>query len=188
MKQTLAHASFDDAVLNRTHPDRDVEDTMVTAVNLPQWIRECTAILKTNNHISEGKLYTYMIDHGTAMIEWKYGVRFDELGKAYVKMVDSENVFVNDVAMNYHFDLDGIGHGGRRRTVRVPIWCKNVLGRLSGVGMLNYSSMLRLSICFSLSRNVFLRKDRLQLANTHVSSFDVKFNDCVEFCENLIRK
>ena len=56
------------------------------------------------------------------------------------------------------------------------------------MGMLNYSSMLRLSICFSLSRNAFLRKDRLQQATMHVSSFDVKFDDCVEFCEFLIRK
>lgn len=185
MRTNIAHMTFSDAVLNRSCSDKDISDVIDTGVRLPQWMLECTAILRIQNKMSEGKLFTRMVNHGTCIIENKYLDLVGDIGETRVKMINSDNVFIKDVAMKFTFDVDGLGGGGIRRTVRVPTWCKNVLGSFSGDGMMNYSSMVRLAIAFSLSRHAFLKEERLRQAIEHSGSFDKKFRDYIEFCDRL---
>lgn len=187
MKHAIAHATFREAVTNRNKIDTDVEEVATTSVHLPQWIRECVVLMEGETNLSESKLLTYMINHGTSMIEVKYGHLIDEMKTLRSTMINSRNVYINGVAMNLTLEVDESGNGGKRRTVRVPEWCENVLGQLAGTGLINYSSMVRLSICFSLSRNGDLREDRLKRANRKVARFDDSLRDYMEFCNRLVR-
>jgi len=149
-KQTLAHASFDDAVLNRTHQDHYAEEAVKTSVNLPYWMYVSLELLHLEEDITTNKLYTGIVNHGTAIVQHRFGDELDAQRQIRSKILRSDD----EHDIGYLLDFKVLGNktfaNPRKRTVAIPDWCVEYLRRFSGVFPINYSTVIRLSMMYSL--------------------------------------
>ena len=177
--------SFEDAIFREHLLDRPIGDVEKTNVHLPQWTRIAVALLHNEHKMSESKIYTGLINHGTAMLQHRFGKDVELYGDAQNRMLRSKNIYIRTFAIDFRIDVDGLAEGGKRRTVHVPTWCVNFLGSFGKSVRMNYASLIRLAIYTSLNKCATLDSEHKTICKTEVESFERKFNDYIDFCDKL---
>jgi len=150
MRKQLYSMSFEDAVLRELSIERDAEEVVKTTVNLPYWMYVSVELLHFEEDIATNKLYTGIVNHGTAIIQHRFGDELDAQRQIRSKILRSDD----EHDIGYLLDFKVLGNktfaNPRKRNLSIPEWCMQYLGRFSGAFPIKYSTAIRLSMMYSL--------------------------------------
>ena len=186
-KAPLYSMSFEDAVLRELSIERDSEEVAETSVHLPRWMQISVEILHYEAKMSEAKLYTGLINHGTALLQH----RFDDeiVAHQHIRrmMLRTDNEFAKDFLYDFKTLGDRTFSRSKKRTVKIPVWCVTYLGIVSNVFPIIYSSAIRLAMCHSLSKWNTIDSVGRENCNTEINGFEKSLNGYIEFCNHLLK-
>jgi len=145
--------SFEEAVLRELSLERDAEEVVKTSVYLPRWLGIATEIIHSRSNMSADKLYTGMINYGSALMQHRFGDELEAHQQVRGTLLESGD----DFKAGFLYDFKSLGDvmfiKPRRRSVRIPEWCVKYLGSFSGAFPIEYSATIRLSIAYALMKN-----------------------------------
>jgi len=179
----LIDSNYREAVIDGY--DNMRSDTIRSTVMLPVWLRREVAIISIDEDVSQGKLYTAMTNHGTALLQ--------ELSRNYVSalqaplrvLFSSNNTYIVDFMQNFSLSVNGLG-GGQRRTLLVPVWAKSYIGKIQAYFRVDFSSLMRLSLYLSIQRyDGILEADKI-ICDAEITKFESNVRDFSEVCNALM--
>ena len=145
----LSEMTFDEAVIDGY---RDVTGELVGAtVHLPMWVRSEVSNANLATDISQGKLYTAMVDHGCTLMKEIVDDPMKRMVGVLETLETSDNTIIMHMMQEFTINVNGIKHGSRR-TISIPKWCKSFIGKVGGRLRMDFSSVLRLSLYLSIDR------------------------------------
>lgn len=180
--QRLIDMTFREAVINGY--DNIKQEMFPTTVMLPVWMRREVSIINLDTDITQGNIYTAMVHHGTALLQEMTNPYTTNLHNDLRTLMASDNSIVVGIVQNLAASTNDL-EGGARRSLRIPSWCKNKLGLIGGHLQVNYSSLIRMSMCMSIQRyDDILKKDRT-ICNKEITKFEAKMVEYAHVCHAL---
>lgn len=185
--QDLAELTFDEAIDRELLLNRSSEDVVKTTIHIPLWVRASIARKHAEMGVSEGKLYTAIINHGTSIIKTRYKDRIREMEGVRYKLLKSDNDIIKSLVGDFQICVNGVQGGKDRRTVRVPAWCKDYLGTVGAALRMEFSSMVRLALYLAFQTNCDISKKDMRTCKSAISKFESKLGDYSTVCIALAR-
>jgi len=180
--QDLAEMSFDEAIDRELSLNRSAEDVVKTTIHIPLWVRASVARKHAEMGVSEGRLYTAIINHGTSIIKQRYKDQIREMEGVRYKLLKSDNEIIKSLVGDFQICVNGVQGGKDRRTVRVPVWCKGYLGTVGAALRMEFSSMVRLALYLAFQTNRDISKKDMEICKLAVSTFEYKLADYSTVC------
>lgn len=184
--QDLAELTFDEAIDRELLLNRSSEDVVKTTIHIPLWVRASIARKHAEMDVSEGKLYTAIINHGTSIIKTRYKDRIRDMEGVRYKLLKSDNDIIKSLVGDFQICVNGVQGGKDRRTVRVPAWCKDYLGTVGAAFRMEFSSMVRLALYLAFQTNRDISKKDMRICKTAISNFEYKLKDYSTVCIALV--
>lgn len=160
-------------------------DTIKATVMLPVWLRREVAILAIDEDVSQGKMFTMMIHQGTSLLQEISKGYIDNLRMPIRTLTSSRNPFVVEIMQNFKLSVNGI-HGGQRRTLLVPVWCKQKLGQIGGYFRIDFSSLIRMSMYLSIQRFDGILPDDKKICDGEIEKFKCNIHHFSDLCNALL--
>jgi len=164
--------------------DRNIE-TIKATVMLPVWLRREIAILSIDEDKTQGKMFTMMVHQGTALLQEISNPYVTELRTPIRTLTSSDNPFIVDIMQNFSLSVNGL-HGGQRRTLLVPKWCKNKLAQIGGYFRIDFSSLTRLSMYLSIQRFDGILANDKKICDQEIETFKNNIRYYSELCDALL--
>lgn len=178
----LIDSDYTEAVING-YGDVHSELTRTT-VMLPVWLRREVSVVHLDTNIAQGKLYTAMVNHGTALLQEMLKPHIDGLHDTLRELTKSDNTIIIDMLQNFHISVNGV-EGGLRRTISIPIWCKGYLASAGSHLRMEFSSMIRLALYLSIQRyGGIIDSDRV-VCDADITRFEKRVRDYAFVCNRL---
>lgn len=178
----IAELTFDDAIDRELDLGRSSNDVVKTTIHLPLWVRTTVARLHIEKRVSEGRLYTAIINHGASIIKHRYGKRIHEMEGVRYKLLKSDNDVIKSIVGDFQICVNGVQGKNDRRTIRVPTWCKDYLGAVGAALRMEFPSMVRLSTYLSFQTCYSVSKKDMDACNEAISKFEQKLDDYSTVC------
>jgi len=159
-------------------------EMIATTVMLPVWLRREVSMVHFDTDIAQGKLFTAMVHHGTAILQETAKSNVDYLHDDLRTLIRSKNSIVVDVVQSFTISVNGID-GGARRSLRIPAWSKSYLGQLGGYLRMEYSSLIRLAMYMSIQRYDDILEDDKMICDEAITRFENKMREYAHVCRAL---
>lgn len=184
----LSEMTFDEAVIDGY---KDITDELVGAtVHLPMWLRSEISAANLTTNISQGKLYTAMVDHGCTLMKEFVDAPMKDMVGVLETLETSDNTIIMHMMQEFSISVNGIKHGSRR-TVSIPKWCKGFIGLVGSRLRMDFSSVLRLAMYLSISRySKLLDRDKPTCIH-EIANFEKTLDEYTSVCValyNMIQK
>jgi len=176
---------LEDAVHREPFIDRSEDKIYVTSIHLPRWLRATVTILHDSYQISEDKLFTVLVNHGSTILKDRYGDAIKSYIEVHDIILDAKNTVIEAIATDYAVEIDGLAKQGKQRSIRMPTWCKGFLGSFGRISGMSYASLIRLAMYLSLNTHDILNKERKEICKNEIEIFERKFEDYIEVCQVL---
>jgi len=186
-RPTLHSMSFKDAVLRELSIERDREEVMETSIYLPRWMQISVEILHYEAKMSEAKLYTGLINHGTAIMQHRFDSEIVAHQHARRTILRSSDEFAKDFLYDFKTLGDRTFTRTKKRTVDMPTWSVTYLGIVGSAFPIQYSSSIRLAICYSLNKWLTIDRIGRENCNMETNEFEKSLNRYIDFCKYLLR-
>lgn len=155
-----------------------------TTVMLPTWLRREVSTVHLDTNIAQGKLFTAMVHHGTAILQEKMKPHIDDLHDTVRMLTVSDNSIVVDMMENFRISVNGV-EGGLRRTIAIPVWCQGYLASAGGYLRMEFSSMIRLSLYLSIQTYIGIVPSDKAICDAEIAKFDKKVEEYTHVCKYL---
>ena len=180
--QELAELTFDEALARELALRRAESEIIKTTVHIPLWVRAAVSRLHTLRTVSEGRIYTAIINHGASILKTRYRNRIHSMENIRYKLLDSDNDVITAIVGNFKMSVNGTDGKNDRRTVRVPIWCHQYLGTVGSALRMEFSSMVRLSLYLSFHEYGSLKQKDKKTCAKALQKFEHKLTDYSALC------
>jgi len=155
-----------------------------TTVLLPVWLRREVSMIHLDTNIAQGKIFTAMVNHGTALLQERLKLHIEGLHDTLRELTVSDNSIVIDMLQNFHISVNGV-EGGLRRTIAIPVWCKGYLASAGGHLRMEFSSMIRLSLYLSISEYDGILDSDKAVCDADIARFEKKVHEYAHVCKYL---
>ena len=182
----ISTLKFDDAIHRELTQIRSTDDVVKTTIHIPLWIRVSVARLHIEKGVSEGKLYTAIINHGASIIRDKYGAQIQGMEETRYKLLRSDNEFIKTLIGDFQISVNGVHGKNDRRTIRIPVWCKDYLGVVGSALRMEFPSIIRLAMYLSFQSCYTLTNKETGLCDESIVKFEQKFNGFEAVCNALV--
>jgi len=182
MRKTLINSDFREAVIDRY---TDIHgDLARSTVMLPTWLRREVFNIHIDENVAEGKIYTGMVNYGTALLQHTLSDRIKALHSDVRALTSSDNDMIVDIVQNFSTSVNGV-KGGARRTISIPAWTQSYLASTGTYLRTEFSSMLRLTLYMAIQQyDHILEKDGI-ICETEINAFDSQVRDYTHVCRCL---
>lgn len=178
--------SFNDAVLRELSIERDGEKAKEISVYLPKWAQTPIDILHIESKMSAAKLYTGIVNHGTAILQHKFDDEIDAFQHIRRTILRDGNEFNEDL-LHYFKPLgDKTFVKPYRRTLSIPEWCIGYLGKVSNALPIEYSASIRVAMCYSLDIWEEITTVGKSKCVEEISSFEIGIDNYIKLCNHLV--
>lgn len=185
-KRPLYSMSFEEAVIRELSIERDGEKVKEISVYLPKWMRTPIDILHIESEMSAAKLYTGIVNHGTAILQHRFDDEIDAFQQVRRTILRSGNEFNEDL-LHYFKPLgDETFVKPYRRTMCTPEWCIGYLGKVSNALPIEYSASIRMAMYYSLERWKDIQDCSKTRCRKEIDEFESGINDYVKLCNYLM--
>ena len=181
----LSEMSFGDAVIRECMLNRSKDELVKVTVHVPKWTRAAVGILHIDHGMSEGRIFTAAVNHGTAIIKNEYGNRINGMEGTLKKLLGSKNDLIVSIVTDFSISVNGVAGAGRR-TMMIPLWCKSYLGQIGGDLRMDFSSIVRLALYCSLSKCDTIGDHHLEIATQEIKSFGKRLEEYSSVCGQLV--
>ena len=177
--------SFDDAIEDAIQVHRVAGDVAKTTVHLPLWVRIAVARVHVEKKVSEGKIYTALIDTGTQIIKIRYGQQIKKMEGMRYNLMKYDNELVRSIIGDFKICVNGVQGSKDRRTVRVVAWNTEYLGAVGAALRMEFSSMIRLALYLSFQSYLGMTDADIVSDGTAISTFERKLKEYSMVCTCL---
>ena len=185
--QELAELTFDEAIARELLMNRSPDEVVKTTIHIPLWIRASVARKHAEMNVSEGKLYTAIINYGASIIKTRYKDQIHEMEGVRYKLLKSDNDIIKSLVGDFQICVNGIQGGKDRRTIRIPVWCKGYLGTVGAALRMEFSSIVRLALYLAFQTNRDISKKDMRTCKAAITTFEYKFKDYSTVCIALAK-
>ena len=186
MKRPLHSMNFNDAVLRELSIERDGETVKEISVYLPNWMLTPIEILHIESGMSAAKLYTGIVNHGTAKIQHRFDDEIDVFQQVRRTILRSDDEFNKDLLHHFNPLGDKTFVKPYRRTMSIPEWCIGYLGKVSNALPIEYSASIRMATYYSLEQWKDIPNSSMAKCREETTSFESGINKYVELCNNIV--
>ena len=177
--------TFDDAIISAKDAHDTADGVSKTTIHIPLWVRIAVARVHVEAHVSEGKIYTALIDIGAQIIKIRYGKQIKEMEGVRYKLMKSNNELIRSLIGDFHICVNGVQGGKDRRTVRIVTWNVEYLGAVGAALRMEFSSMVRLALYLVFQSCRSLIPEDVVAGDTAISTFEQKLGDYGFACKRL---
>lgn len=178
----LSEMDFNDAVIIGYDDVR--EDLVSTTVHLPLWLRSEVSNINLTTNISQGKVFTAMVNHGCTLMKDMVDAPMKDMVGVLEILETSDNTIIMHLMQEFSISVNGIKHG-TRRAVSMPKWCKSYIGMVGGRLRMDFSSVLRLAMYLSISKyDKLLDRDKPVCAS-ELANFEKALSEYTSVCVAL---
>jgi len=144
-----AELTFEEAVI-KGYADINRELSAVT-IHLPLWLRTEVSNINLDTGVSQGRLYTGMINYGCSLIEPTIRDPIKNMSAAYRTLGTSNNDVIMHLMQDMTISVNGVTTK-QRKTLSAPVWCKSLLNNIASSLRMEFSSVVRLSLYTAIDR------------------------------------
>ena len=187
----LHSMSFKDAVLRELSLERDREETKDTSVHVSRWMQISVEILyydakMSETKLSKAKLYTGLMNHGTAIIQHRFDDEISAHQLMRSKLLRSDDDFAKEFLYEFKPFGDLTLNKTKKQTIKAPEWATSYLGIVGSVFPIRYSAAIRLAMCYSLDK--WMTPDDVGHKNckTEIVGFEKSLNKYIDFCNDML--
>ena len=181
----ITEPSFDDAIDDASCVRRNAGDVTKTTVHIPLWVRIAVSRVHVEKNVSEGKIYTALIDAGTQIIKIRYGQQIKTMEGMRYTLMEYDNELVCSLIGDFKICVNGVQGSKDRRTVRVVAWNVEYLGAVGAALRMEFSSMIRLALYLAFQSYLGLTAANVVLDNVAISTFERKLEEYSMVCACL---
>ena len=166
---------------------KDESDEARTTLYLPLWLRTEVSNINLRTNVSQGRLYTAMVNYGCSVMKPIVESPIKNMYEAYTTLGTSDNMFIMQIMQEMTLNVNGT-RGGGRKTLSVPLWCKNFIGGVAGNLRMEFSSVVRLSLYVAIIRYANIEPHNDKTCRAELERFKKTFSDHMFVCSALSDK
>jgi hypothetical protein len=180
-----AELSFEEAVING-YDDIDSNLVAVT-IHLPLWLRTEVSNINLDHGISQGRVFTGMVNYGCSLIKPDVKEPIKSMSSAYRTLGSVDNDVIMHLMQDMTISVNGV-KSSKRKTLSVPVWCRSLLGSVAASLRMDFSSVVRLSLYTAISRYDNLESHNMITCQTEPNKFRKTLDDHMFVCTTLSDK
>lgn len=177
--------TFDEAVIRGY--DEIKSDLTAVTIHLPLWLRTEVSNINLLTNVSQGRLYTAMANYGCSLMKPVVKDPIKDMYDSYLTLGTADNAFIMKIMQDMKINVDGV-KGGGRKTISVPMWCKNFIGNVANNLRMEFSSVVRLSLYTAIIRYELIEAHNKHTCQKELTMFEKTFNDHVFVCTAISDK
>jgi len=155
--------------------DEDNEEEARTTAFLPLWLRKVFADIHEEFDLPLYKVISRTIRLGASIFEHKYRGKIKEIKELWTKLRWTDNTWIDSLP-DYHFSVNNMS-GAKRKFVKMPLWCDNMLGGAAMELNTEKSAAIRISMYLAIDTWDGLNKKVEKQLKQELAKFDKQIND-----------
>lgn len=176
---------FDEAVIKGYDEIRS--DLVAVTIHLPLWLRTEVSNINLDTNVSQGRLYTTMVNYGCTLMKPLVDEPIKTMHNAYRVLGTSDNTVIMHMMQGMTISVNGV-KGSGRKTLSVPAWCKNFMGGVAGRLRMDFSSVVRLALYMAISHYNGLLEHNEKACQKELKQFKKTLDDHMFVCMCLAEK
>ena len=181
----LSEMDFNNAVIDGYDDIRS--DLVAVTIHLPLWLRTEVSNINLDTNVSQGRLYTTMVNYGCALMKPSIDEPIKTMHGAYRVLGTSDNAVIMHLMQGMTISVNGV-KGSGRKTLSVPKWCKNFMGTVAGRLRMDFSSVVRLSLYMAIAQYDGMLDHNKQTCINELKRFKKALDDHMFVCMCLAEK
>ena len=162
--------------------EKDEKKEARTNIWMSLWLRKIFADLRLQYDLPLYLITSRMIRLGSAIVQKEYRVKFKRLGELWGKIRWIDNVVAQQLEA-HEYTVNGMINA-KRTFIRMPKWCSDMLGKVTGSAQSEKAGMIRLSMYHAIARSgKAISEKNKKHAQTEIAKFDKQIDDSIEFLE-----
>ncbi len=184
-KYRLYKATLEDALTTDYEGEKDESKEARTNIWLSLWLRKVFADMRLYYDMPSYMIMSRTIRLGASIVQHEYKDKFHKLSSLWSEIRWSDNEVVKQLETQ-EYTVNGMSNS-KRVFVRMPKWCSEMLGSITGSLRSDKSSMIRLAIYHAITRSdeIISHKNR-EYAKEEIAKFDKQIADSIKFLEVVV--
>ena len=153
----------------------DEEGEAKTTAFLPLWLRKVFADIREEFDMPLYKVMSRTIRLGASIFERRYREKIKEIKKLWANLRWTDNSWIDSLP-DYHFSVNNMS-GAKRKFVKMPLWCDNMLGAVANELNTEKSAAIRISMYLAIDTWDELNKKVEKQLKIEIAKFDKQIDD-----------